>query len=198
MFLMQSVFIILHYQALRRLSSHFTQTGSWVSPRRKYLPSSNGPEQTYVHVSIFLHHLRGRKRNKTYHTDKAANMPLCPESLDNRIRNRLPTTLALCAVPMRVTIHTPCVSIFFDKRRRTIKRITALCAEKVAGVPLGTTCYNDLAFNGRLAALASWREKLVEIKVTIEPWGFIRTVIMLQTGHVFGCRMRGEKRNVLA
>jgi hypothetical protein len=99
---------------------------------------------------------------------------------------------------MRVAIDAPRVPVFLDKRRRAVKRITALSAEKVAGVPLCTTCYNDLAFNGRFAALASWRKELVEVEVAVKPWRFIGAIIMLQTSHVFRCRVRGQERNVVA
>lgn len=138
------------------------------------------------------------KGTRANHTNKAISMPLRSKGFDNRIRNRFPAALALCTVPMRMTIDTPCVPVFLDKRRRAVKRITALSAEKVAGVPLCTTCYNDLAFNGRFAALASWREELVEVEVAVEPRRFISAIIVLQTSHVFGCRVRGQERNVVA
>ena len=80
---------------------------------------------------------------------------------------------------MRVTVDTPRVSIFLHKGRRAIERITALGAEEVAGVPLSTACNDDFAFDGRLAALASWREELVEVKVAVEASGLISAIFLL-------------------
>jgi len=125
-------------------------------------------------------------------------MPLRPKRLDNRIGNRFPTALALGTVPMRMTVNTPSIPILLHKRCGAIKRIAALRAEKVTGVPFGTASDNDFAFNGRLAALASGREELVEIKVTVETCGFVGAVVVFKTRHVFGCGVSGEVGDVLA
>jgi hypothetical protein len=47
--------------------------------------------------------------------------------------------------------------------------ISTLGAKEMSGMPLSTASNNDLTFDRRLAALASWTEELVEIQVAIEP-----------------------------
>lgn len=125
-------------------------------------------------------------------------MPLCPQRLDNRIGNRFPTALALGTVPMRMTVNTPSIPIFLHKRCSAIKRVATLCTEKVTGVPFGAASDNDLAFNGRLAALAARGEELVEIKVAVETCGFVGAVVILEARHVVGCGVSGEVGDVLA
>lgn len=69
---------------------------------------------------------------------------------------------------MCMAIHTPRIPILLYKRRGRIERVTALGTEEVPGVPFCTTRNNDLALNGRLAALAARREELVEVEVAVE------------------------------
>lgn len=149
---------------------------------------------------MFRHcrHIRKEGERETYHTDKAPNMPLRSECLDNRIRDRFPASLALCTVPVGMAIHTPGIPVLLHKGRRAVKRITALGAEKVPGMPFRTTRYNDFAFDGRLAALASRREELVEVEMAVEAWRFVCAVIVLEARHVVSGSMRGEIGYVLA
>jgi len=95
-------------------------------------------------------------------------VPLRPQRLDHGINNGFATALALCAKAVRVAIHTPRVAFLLHKRRARIKRVAALRAEKVAGVPLGAARDNDFALNRCLAALAARRKELVEVEVAVE------------------------------
>lgn len=97
-----------------------------------------------------------------------------------------------------MAVYTPSIPIFLHKGRCAVKWITALSAEEVAGMPFRTTCHDDFAFNGCLAALASRGEELVEVEMTVEAWGFVGAVIVLETRHVVGCGVRGEIGYVLA
>jgi hypothetical protein len=106
-------------------------------------------------------------------------MPLRSKSLDNRIRDRLATLLALRAKTMCMTINTPSISFLLHKRRARIKRITALRAEKVSSVPLGTTRHDDFALDRRLARLAARREHLVEVEMAEETLRLISAVLVL-------------------
>lgn len=47
--------------------------------------------------------------------------------------------------------------------------ITTLGAEKVANVPFCATCYDNLALDRCLTALAARTEELMEIQVAVEP-----------------------------
>jgi hypothetical protein len=78
-------------------------------------------------------------------------MPLAPQRLDHHIRYRLPALATLRTVSISVTVATPRVPVFLDKRRASIERITTLGAEEVASVPFSTARNNDLAFDRRLA-----------------------------------------------
>lgn len=123
-------------------------------------------------------------------------MPLRPECLNNRIRNRFPTPLTLGTIPMRMTINTPSIPILLYKRRVAIKRIATLGTEKVTSMPLGTTSNNDLAFNRRLAALAAGRKQLVEIEVAVEAGRFVCAVVVLEARHGVCGGVRGQVRDV--
>jgi hypothetical protein len=125
-------------------------------------------------------------------------MPLGPESLDHGVRNRLAALLALGTVPVSMAIHTPRIPILFHKRCARIERIATLRAEKVAGVPLRTTGDDDLAFDGRFAALAARREHLMEVEMAEEALGFVGAVLVLETRHVVGRGVCGEVGNVFA
>jgi hypothetical protein len=96
-----------------------------------------------------------------------------------------------------MTVHTPCIPIFFHKRRAAIKRITTLCAEEMASMPLRTTSNDNLALDRCLARLAARGEELVEIKMAVKPPRFIGAVIMFQTRHIFSRGVRGEERDVV-
>ena len=123
-------------------------------------------------------------------------MPLRTKRLDNRIRDRLPTFLALRAIPMSVTVHTPSIPILLHKRRCGIEWVTALRAEEVSGVPFSATGHNDLTFNWRFAGLATWREHLVKVEMAEEALGLIGTIFMLKACHVVWRGVRREEGNV--
>lgn len=124
-------------------------------------------------------------------------MPLRPERLNNRIRNRLPTLPALRTIPISMAVNAPSIPLLLHKRRATIKRITALRAEEMTNVPLGTTRNHDLALDRRLAAFAARGEHLVEIKMAVEPEGLV-AVFGLEALHVFVRGVRVEHGNVFA
>lgn len=124
-------------------------------------------------------------------------MPLRPQRLHNRVRDWLATALALRAEAVRVAIHTPRMAILLDKRRTAIKRITALRAEKMSRMPLGTTRNHYLALNRRLAALAPRRETLVEIQVTVESWRLVDTILLFKLRHLFGRVPARQEFNIL-
>jgi hypothetical protein len=63
-------------------------------------------------------------------------------------------------------------------------------------MPLRTARNNDLAFDRRLAALASRREEFVEIKMAEEAWGFVRAVVVLEARHVVDGGVRREEGDV--
>jgi hypothetical protein len=123
-------------------------------------------------------------------------MPLCPKSLDNRIRDWLSTFLALCAITMCMAIDTPSITVLLHEWSARVKRITALRAEEVSRMPLSTTCHNDLTFNGCLARLAAGREHLVEVEMTEETLRLISAIFMFQACHVVWGGMRREEGNV--
>jgi hypothetical protein len=117
-------------------------------------------------------------------------MPLAAQRLDNNIRHRLPALPTLGAVAVRVAVAAPRIPILLHKRRASIEGITALRAEEVAGVPLGATSHDDLAFDGGLARLAARAEHFVEIQRAVEAQGglavnFLRLVEFIH-GDVFG------------
>ena len=181
--------------AFNLLSSHRTQTGSSDSPRRKYLPSSNGPEHSCSRQFPSVFRFKGLK---THHANEAINMPLCPQRLDHRIRNRLPALPTLCTEPIRMAPHAPGVPLLLDKRRLAIERVAALGAEKVSDVPLGAARDHDLALDGRLARLAPRREHLVEVEVAVEPEALVEPVLVLEPLHVFVRGVRVQHGEVLA
>lgn len=123
-------------------------------------------------------------------------MPLGPERLDHRVCHRLATALALGAVPVGVATHAPRVALLFDKRRRRVKGVTALCAEEVACVPLGAARDNHLALDGRLARFAARGEELVEVERAEEALRRVDAVFGLQACHVVGRGMRVEEGEV--
>jgi hypothetical protein len=137
-------------------------------------------------------------KGQTYHTAEAAHMPLRPQSLDNRIRNRLATLSTLCTKAIRMAPDTPRISLFFDKRRGRVKWITTLRAEEVADMPLGAARDDDLALDGRLAALAAGREELMEVEVAVEAHAFVDAVLGFETLHVFVRGMGWEELDVFA
>jgi hypothetical protein len=106
-------------------------------------------------------------------------MPLRSKRLDNCVRNRLAALLALGAKAMRMTIHTPSISLLLHERRARIKRISALRTEKVSGMPLSTTRHNNFAFDGRLARFAAWREHFVEVEMAEEALRLIGAIFVL-------------------
>jgi len=65
--------------------------------------------------------------------------------------------------------NAPGIPILFNERRGAIERIATLSAEEVANMPLRATRHHDLAFDGRLAALAAGREELVKVEMAVEP-----------------------------
>jgi hypothetical protein len=111
-------------------------------------------------------------------------MPLRSQRLDNRIRHRLLAFLALGTIPVRMTVDTPRIPIFFDKRRAGVKWITTLRTEEVPGMPFCTARYDDFTLDGRLARLATWREHLMKVEMAEETLGFIRAIFAFETGHV--------------
>ena len=125
-------------------------------------------------------------------------MPLAPQRLDNRVRDGLATALALCAVPVGVAIDTPRIPVLFDKRRRRVKRIAALGAEKVSRVPLCAARDHDLALDGRLAGFAPRGEALVKVQVAVEARGLVGAVLVLELAHLLGRVPAGEEGDVLA
>jgi len=117
-------------------------------------------------------------------------MPLAAQRPDNNVRDRLPALPTLGTVAVRVAVAAPRVPILLHKRCASIKGITALCAEEVAGVPLGAACHDDLAFDGGLARLAARAEHFVEVQGAVEAQGglavsFLRFVDFVH-GDVFG------------
>jgi hypothetical protein len=127
-----------------------------------------------------------QEERQTHHTTETTLMPLGPKRLDHRVRDGLATTLALGAIPVGVATHAPRVALLLDERGRRIKGVAALCAEKVACVPLGATRDNDLALDGRLARFAAGGEELVEVERTEEALRRVDAVFSLQTCHVVG------------
>ena len=116
-------------------------------------------------------------------------MPLAPQRLHHHIRHRLPALAALGTVPISMAIATPRIAILLDERRAGIERVAALCAEKVACVPLGAASHDDLAFDGGLARLAARAEHLVKVQRAVEAQGglavcFLRLVELVD-GDVF-------------
>ena len=77
-----------------------------------------------------------------------------------------------------MAIDTPRVPLLLDKRHLRIKRIAALRAEKVAGVPLRAARDDDLALDRGGAALAARAEALVEVQVAVEPRGLVDAVLV--------------------
>ena len=125
-------------------------------------------------------------------------MPLRPQRLHHRIRNRLPTPLTLRAKPIRMAIDTPRVPLLLDKRHLRIKRIAALRAEKVARVPLRAARDDDLALDRGGAALAARAEAFVEVQVAVEPRGLVNAVLVFELLHLFWCVPAGEEGDVVA
>jgi len=83
-------------------------------------------------------------------------MPLRPKSLNNHIRHWFSTPFTLGAEPIRVTTHTPRITILFDIRRRLLKWIATLGTEEMTRVPFGAASNNYITLNGCLAGLAAW------------------------------------------
>lgn len=160
---------------------------------KKVPPILERPRAFLNIISTNLFHL---KESQTYHTAKTPHMPLRPQRLNHRIRNRLPTLLTLGTIPMRMTIHTPRIPILFHKRRARIKRIATLRAEKVSCMPLGAARDNDFAFNGRLARFAPRREEFVEVEVAEEALGFVGAVFVFEARHVVGRGVCGKEGDV--
>jgi hypothetical protein len=97
-----------------------------------------------------------------------------------------------------MTVYAPSIPILLYKRRRRIKRVTALRAEEMAHVPLGAACHDDFPLYGRLAALASRAKQLMEVQMTKEPWALIMAIFRFQAQHILISRMRWNTRNILA
>lgn len=125
-------------------------------------------------------------------------MPLCAQRLDDRIRDRLATALALCAVAIGMTVDTPRIPILLHEGRAGIKRITTLRAKKVPRMPLRTTSHHNLALNRSLATLAPGAEALVEIQMAVEPRTLIDTILLLELRHLLRRVPAGQERDVLA
>lgn len=125
-------------------------------------------------------------------------MPLRAQCLHHRIRNRLAAALTLRTKPIRVAVDTPRVPLLLDKRHIRIKRITALRAEKVAGVPLGATRDDNLALDGGSTTLAAWAKALVEVQVAVEPRRLVGAVLVLQLLHLLRCFPAGQEGHVVA
>lgn len=167
---------------------HYPREGSTAHPQTvQSIPVHNVSISSYLQGVI-----------ETYHTNKAAGMPLSIESLDNHVRHRLPSALALRAEAMRMAVHTPCIPLFLHKRRRRVKWVAALRAEKVASVPFRAARDDDLALNGRLARLAPRREELVEVEVAEETLAFVCAVFSFEARHVVGGWVGGQHGDVLA
>jgi hypothetical protein len=120
----------------------------------------------------------------TYHAAKATHMPLRSQSLNYRIRNRLPALPTLGTEAVRMAPHTPSIPLLLDKWRRRIKWITALSAEEMSNMPLGATSHDNLALDRRLAALAAGREELVEVEMAVEAHSFVEPVFSFETLHI--------------
>jgi hypothetical protein len=97
-----------------------------------------------------------------------------------------------------VTPDTPRIPLLLDKWRRRIKRITALRAKEVTHMPLSATSNNDLALNGRLAALAPRREEFVEVEMAVEAHALVHAVLGFEALHVFVCWVRRKELDVFA
>jgi hypothetical protein len=94
--------------------------------------------------------------------------------------------------------NTPRIPIFLDKRRRTIKRIATLGAEKVSSMPLGTTRDDDFAFDGRLARFTAGREEFVKVEVAVEARRLVHAIFLFEAEHVFVRRGGGKEGEVVA
>jgi hypothetical protein len=125
-------------------------------------------------------------------------MPLRPQRLHHRIRNRLATALTLRAKPIRMAIDTPRIPLFLHKRHIRIKRITALRAEKVARVPLRATRDDNLALDGRRTALTPRTKALVEVQVAVEPRRLVGAILVFQALHFLRCFPAGQEGDVVA
>jgi hypothetical protein len=109
-------------------------------------------------------------------------MPVRTQGLDNNLCDGAFALTALCAVSIGMTAYAPRVAILLDEGGCRIKRlrgnqqqptiqnvlpartyVTALCAEEVADVPFCSTSNNYLAFDGRLTALTTRAEELMEV-----------------------------------
>jgi hypothetical protein len=97
---------------------------------------------------------------------------------------------------MRMAVDTPSIPILFHKRSRGIKWISALGAEEVTSMPFRTASNDNLALNGRLAALAARGEELVEVEMAVEAWRFVCAVVMLETRHVVGGGVGGKEGDI--
>lgn len=135
---------------------------------------------------------------KTYNTNKTASMPLSIQRLHNHIRHRLAAALALGTEAMRMAVYTPRIPLLLHKGRRRVKRVAALRAEKVTGMPFCAARDDDFALDGRLARLAAWREELVEVEVAEESLAFICAVLGFEARHVVGGGVGGQHGDVVA
>jgi hypothetical protein len=96
-------------------------------------------------------------------------MPVEAKSLDNHILNdRLSAALAFAAEAIRMAPDTPCIAFLLHKRHGLVEWVTALRTEEVSWMPVRATRDDSFSLDGRLAGLAAWAEKLVEVEMAVE------------------------------
>lgn len=125
-------------------------------------------------------------------------MPLRAQRLNDCVRDRLATALALRAVSIDVAVDAPRIPIFLHKGRATVERITALRTEEMTRMPLRTTRHHDLPLNGRLATLTPRAEALMEVQMAVESRTLIDSVLLLEPCHSLRGVPARQERNVLA
>jgi hypothetical protein len=76
-----------------------------------------------------------------------------------------------------VAAEAPCKSILFNEWRFLREGITTFSAKEVSNMPLCSASHHHLTFYWCLTALASWAEKLMEVKMAVESQSFCVIII---------------------
>jgi len=77
-----------------------------------------------------------------------------------------------------MTRHAPRISLLLDEWRLRLEWIPTLSAEEVVGMPRRAESDNDLAFNGRFAVFAAWREVFVVVEMAVEACCLVPAVVV--------------------
>lgn len=125
-------------------------------------------------------------------------MPFRAESLDNRIRDRLATALALCTISIGMTVDTPRIAILLHKRRTRIERITTLSTEEMTRMPLRATRNHDLPLNRGLTTLTPGTKTLMKVQMAVKSRTLIAPILLLKLPHFFRRLPAGQERDILA